>query len=263
MKLAQLSFLTLGITLAFVFVSRVVWSSQSEPAIPAAAVIAVVGDRRVALHVGPLIDGQRIIDVWTTDQRGRPLDSIKQVSLSFAMPFICADVIDLTLDPVAPGHFHRQGAFFGMAGSWVTDLTLHTATGDTSQTRLVAVIDQPDVNNPFGDGRPPEAAFLNQGRQLYVTHCAACHGMQGRGDGPRSVALTPRPTDLTTHMVAGKHTDEQTYLTISNGRSNTAMPAWGGTLSELELWQLTAYIRTFAQPNATAPVDQPANASQP
>jgi mono/diheme cytochrome c family protein len=252
MKFAQISFLTFGMVLALVLVSRILWSSQTAPAIPSSAVIATVGERRVALHVGPLIDGQRMIDVWTVDQRGRTLDTVQQVSLSFAMPFICADVIDLTLDPIAPGHFQRQGAFFGMAGSWITDLTLHTVAGDTKQTRLVAVIDQPDVTNPFSEGLLLDAALLNQGRQLYVAHCATCHGILGRGDGPRSVALSPRPTDLTTHMVAGKHSDEQTYLTISNGRLGTAMPAWGGTLSEQEIWQLTAYIRTFAEASAGA-----------
>lgn len=260
MKLAQISLVTLGITLAFILVSRTIWPTQTGPAIPTSALIASTDTHRIALHVGPLTDGQRVIDVWATDQDGRALDSVEQVSLRFAMPFICADVIDLTLDPIAPGHFQRQGAFFGMAGSWVTDLTLHTVAGDTNQTRLVAVIDQPDVTSPFSDGRLPDAAFLNEGRQLYVTHCAACHGILGRGDGPRSVALSPRPTDLTTHMVAGKHTDEQTYLTISNGRSGTAMPAWGGTLSEQAIWQLTAYIRTFAEANTGAPAANPIDA---
>jgi mono/diheme cytochrome c family protein len=263
MKLAQISLVAFGIALAFILVGRSVWPSQSAPAIPASALVATTDTHRIALHVGPLVDGQRVIDVWTMDQRGRTLDTVQQVSVSFAMPFICADVIDLTLDPVAPGHFHRQGAFFGMAGSWVTDLTLHTATGDTSQTRLVAVIDQPDVTNPFSDGQLPDATLLNQGRQLYVTHCAACHGMNGRGDGPRSIAISPRPTDLTTHMVAGKHTDEQTYLTISNGRPGTAMPAWGGTLSEQEIWQLTVYIRTFAEASAAEPATNTTDASRP
>lgn len=32
---------------------------------------------------------------------------------------------------------------------------------------------------------------------VYRRYCAACHGVEGRGDGPAAVALTPPPTDLT------------------------------------------------------------------
>lgn len=254
---------TLGFAVALFLVISAGCTSQSSPAIPASAVTTTLGDRRIALSVGPLTEGQRRIEVWAIDQRGRSLNDVQQVHLSFSMPFICADVIDLTLDQAAGGHFQQQGAFFGMAGSWVADLTLQTTAGETYQTRLVAVVDQPDVVNPFAAGNLPDAALLAQGRQLYVTHCAACHGMNGRGDGPRSVTLNPRPTDLTAHMVDGKHTDEQTYLTISNGRANTAMPAWGGTLREQEIWQLTAYIRTFAQAPEQQPAPPPTESPQP
>lgn len=254
---------SLSVAVALFLIIGVGCTSHPTLTIPASAVTATLGDRRVALSVGALTAGQRRIEVWNTDQHGRSLDDVQQVQLRFSMPFICADVIDLTLDRMTGGHFQRQGAFFGMAGSWVADLTLQTTAGQTYQTRLVAVVDQPDVVNPFAAGNLPDAAWLTQGRQLYVTHCAACHGMNGHGDGPRSATLNPRPTDLTAHMVAGKHTDEQTYLTISNGRTNTAMPAWGGTLREQEIWQLTAYIRTFAQQTDAQPAPLPAAAPQP
>jgi len=41
------------------------------------------------------------------------------------------------------------------------------------------------------DAAPPA------GELLYRRYCAACHGVEGRGDGPASAALSPRPTDLT------------------------------------------------------------------
>ncbi|MDU8946641.1 c-type cytochrome [Ovoidimarina sediminis] len=37
----------------------------------------------------------------------------------------------------------------------------------------------------------------NAGRTLYVQNCAACHGVDGRGDGPKGVGLNTPPADLT------------------------------------------------------------------
>lgn len=35
------------------------------------------------------------------------------------------------------------------------------------------------------------------GRTVYVEYCAACHGIEGRGDGPSSDGLATKPADLT------------------------------------------------------------------
>ena len=35
------------------------------------------------------------------------------------------------------------------------------------------------------------------GRGLYHTHCATCHGLEGRGDGPMSGVLLIKPVNLT------------------------------------------------------------------
>lgn len=38
---------------------------------------------------------------------------------------------------------------------------------------------------------------LNRGELVYMQHCRACHGQDGRGDGRYSVSLNPRPANLT------------------------------------------------------------------
>jgi mono/diheme cytochrome c family protein len=35
------------------------------------------------------------------------------------------------------------------------------------------------------------------GKGQYQTHCAQCHGMEGKGDGPVAAALKTQPADLT------------------------------------------------------------------
>src|SRR6516165_6975954 len=44
------------------------------------------------------------------------------------------------------------------------------------------------------------------GQALYLRYCAACHGRQGRGDGPVAPALGEKPTDLT--QLAATHGEE-------------------------------------------------------
>lgn len=45
---------------------------------------------------------------------------------------------------------------------------------------------------------PIPGASVAEGARLHATHCARCHGGDGRGRGPDAAALTHAPTDLTT-----------------------------------------------------------------
>ena len=44
---------------------------------------------------------------------------------------------------------------------------------------------------------PAAAQDPDIGRAHYNTHCATCHGLEGRGDGPMSGVLLIPPSDLT------------------------------------------------------------------
>lgn len=44
---------------------------------------------------------------------------------------------------------------------------------------------------------PALAQDADIGRAHYYTHCATCHGLEGRGDGPMAGVLTIKPTNLT------------------------------------------------------------------
>ena len=91
---------------------------------------------------------------------------------------------------------------------------------------------------------PATAASLDQGRQLFKQNCIACHGAEGRGDGPAAASLKPHPADLA--MMAGHHPDGDLAWKIANGRG--AMPAWNKTLSEDQIWMLVSYIKTLSAP---------------
>jgi mono/diheme cytochrome c family protein len=42
-----------------------------------------------------------------------------------------------------------------------------------------------------------DTAAIGRGHVLYEQHCAACHGKEGKGDGPTAATLRRAPTDLT------------------------------------------------------------------
>lgn len=88
---------------------------------------------------------------------------------------------------------------------------------------------------------PTNAASLEQGRQLFKQNCVACHGPEGRGDGPAATSLKPHPADLA--MMAGHHPDGDLAWKIANGRG--PMPPWKGSLSEDQIWFLVTYIKTL------------------
>ncbi|MDW3184295.1 MULTISPECIES: c-type cytochrome [unclassified Roseobacter] len=47
-------------------------------------------------------------------------------------------------------------------------------------------------------GQQVHAQDAQEGQSLFRLHCAACHGIEGRGNGPMSPVLLVQPADLTT-----------------------------------------------------------------
>lgn len=97
-------------------------------------------------------------------------------------------------------------------------------------------------------------ALVDAGREIYMTHCWTCHGEEGDGAGPVAAYLWPRPRDFRiasfkfrTTPSGELPTDEDLYRTVTLGAPGTAMPAWGGVLSEKERWQVIAYVKSFGE----------------
>lgn len=88
---------------------------------------------------------------------------------------------------------------------------------------------------------PRDNASVERGKQLFVKNCAICHGNTGRGDGPASKTLNPKPPDLAEE--AGHHSDGELAWKIANGRG--PMPGWEKTLSENDIWDLTNFIQSL------------------
>ena len=100
-------------------------------------------------------------------------------------------------------------------------------------------------------GKSISAVSLDNGRQMYVRQCYACHGLSGDGRGPSSPGLRPAPRDLRqakykfVRMVDGDlPTDKMLYDVIRGGLHGTAMLAWD--IQDDALYDIINYIKTFS-----------------
>ncbi len=88
------------------------------------------------------------------------------------------------------------------------------------------------------------------GKALYEEYCTACHGAEGRGDGPHASVLEHTPPDFTDPHMAEEMTDAAFFWRTSEGIPDEDMPPFKDKLSAEQRWQLVQYLRTFAPPAA-------------
>ncbi|MCI0398750.1 MAG: cytochrome c [Chloroflexi bacterium] len=129
--------------------------------------------------------------------------------------------------------------------------SVHPAPPD-SVTVDGEVINLRTAVNPFRgpDGLPdPEA--LAAGKAIYGRNCVYCHGDALDSDGLFASALRPRPADFTDPGTIAQLQESYLFWRIAQGGPglppegkgwNSAMPAWEGTLSRDEIWQVILYL---------------------
>jgi len=88
------------------------------------------------------------------------------------------------------------------------------------------------------------------GREIYSNICIRCHGIDGRGS--LGIKLVPPPADLSSPAIQNR-LDGTLFKRIHEGKPNTAMGAWKHTLSDDEIWDVLAYVRTLGVGNNAQP----------
>jgi mono/diheme cytochrome c family protein len=89
------------------------------------------------------------------------------------------------------------------------------------------------LTNPYEHDR----RALAMGAQLFIAYnCIDCHGADGSG------AMGPGFADGRWHFGGAP---AEVFESIYQGRPD-GMPAWGGRISNDQIWMLTAYVRSLA-----------------
>jgi mono/diheme cytochrome c family protein len=94
-----------------------------------------------------------------------------------------------------------------------------------------------------GKTNPLGVDAVSAGAEVFKINCEACHGPQGHGDGPAGVSLDPKPKNLA--ELQAQAGDDYLFWRINTGKEGTSMVAWKGVLTEEQIWQVIAYVRTL------------------
>lgn len=90
------------------------------------------------------------------------------------------------------------------------------------------------------------------GAVKYAQLCATCHGAKGDGQGPSAAGLNPKPALHNDGHYMNALSNEHVFKVISQGGPSVGksplMAAWGGALSDQEIWDVVAFVRTLAVP---------------
>src|SRR5882724_6384764 len=85
------------------------------------------------------------------------------------------------------------------------------------------------------------AGYVPSGKAMYKQYCSACHGAEGKGDGPAAFTLKTPPPDLTTlaarHMGVFPKEYVENILRLGPGvraHGSSDMPTWGSIFQLLD-----------------------------
>jgi mono/diheme cytochrome c family protein len=110
-------------------------------------------------------------------------------------------------------------------------------------------------------GDPADAAQVAAGQVIYAANCASCHGdkLQGQPNWKERKPdgkLPAPPHDATGHT--WHHPDQQLFEITKRGVAaivpnyETDMIGFGGTLSDADIWNVLAYIKSTWPPDIQA-----------
>lgn len=127
-----------------------------------------------------------------------------------------------------------------MAGFWIRVYAL--ALAGAAGLSALAALPEPSGFKLNGDAE--------RGRPVYLKSCATCHGPTGDGRGKLSASLKVKPADFTAPGALAGRSDWELYVVTRDGGKalglSTAMFGWGKLLSDQEIRDAAAYVRSLA-----------------
>lgn len=118
------------------------------------------------------------------------------------------------------------------------DIPVNELEKKVAMPSLDASLDRraPAIKNPIA----PSDVSLIAGMKIYQSNCAVCHGDVNHPHGTLADALYPRAPQFVED--APDMPDYQNFYVIEHGVRLSGMPAWSQSLSEAQMWQVTAFL---------------------
>lgn len=113
----------------------------------------------------------------------------------------------------------------------------------------IGMVREHAVERRIADIKPPpldDPALIKLGAQHYSEMCTGCHLAPGMGSSELRDGLYPKPPNLTRFAPD----PAEAFWIIKHGLKMTAMPAWGLTHDDHEIWAMVAYLQK--QPRMSA-----------
>lgn len=84
--------------------------------------------------------------------------------------------------------------------------------------------------------RPAEVKLINsiQGKDLFKSYCASCHGLDAKGKGPMAASLKTPPSDL--RRISIRNHDVFPMMRVQKIIAGEELPTAGHGSSEMPVW---------------------------
>ncbi len=89
---------------------------------------------------------------------------------------------------------------------------------------------------------PANEAAYTAGAIVYRDQCAVCHGVPGNEQTAIAKGMFPKPPQLFKGKGVTDDEPGETYWKVANGIRLTGMPAFGKSLSETQIWQVSLLL---------------------
>jgi len=110
----------------------------------------------------------------------------------------------------------HQGFFVAAAMGMLVALgctSKDTAPAEPKEEAPAAAPTPSEPSEPVAAAKDPKA----QAQEIFQARCATCHGPNGKGNGPASAGLNPKPRDYTSQEWQASVTDEHIRKIIIGG----------------------------------------------
>ncbi|AOI88591.1 c-type cytochrome [Burkholderia pseudomultivorans] len=162
-------------------------------------------------------------------------------ALTRQLAFACAATalaVGFALVAIASRKRRFACAIVALAAAWL-------APWPPSSLWLAPAVPTSFQRNPV----PFSVASVMHGARLYASRCAACHGADGRGEGPLAATLAHWPPTFAGTLLA-RRLDGELFWRVRHGTRDAggapSMPGFAATLDAQDTWAVLDYLKALA-----------------